>query len=66
MIHTVYIDDSSTKGRRLLQHLQKEQDVVRFKKPENVDIIDGYMTSTKFRLTVKQGLISKLKSNGCL
>ena len=66
MIHTVYIDDSSTKGKKLLHNLQKERDVVRFEKPVNVDILNGYITGTEFRASVKQGLISKLKTNGRL
>jgi hypothetical protein len=66
MIHTVYIDDSSAKGKKLLHNLQKEKEVVRFDKPINVDILNGYMKSSEFRTTVKQGLIKKLKSNGCL
>ena len=66
MIHTVYIDDSSIKGKKLLHNLQKEREVVRFDKPVNVDILNGYMTGSEFRATVKQGLINKLKSNGRL
>ena len=66
MIHTVYIDDSSTKGKKLLDNLHKEREVVRFEKPINVDILNGYMTGPEFRATVKQGLINKLKSNGHL
>ena len=66
MIHTVYIDDSSTKGKKLLHNLQKEREVVRFEKPANVDLLSGYVTGSEFRVTVKQGLINKLKSNGRL
>jgi hypothetical protein len=66
MIHTVYIDDSSTKGRKLLHNLQKEREVVRFEKPTGADILNGYMTSSEFRASVKQDLVSKLKTNGCL
>ena len=66
MIHTVYIDDSSPKGKKLLLYLQKEIEVVRFDKPITVDILNGYMTGSEFRVAVKQGLISKLKSNGHL
>ena len=66
MIHTVYIDDSSTKGKKLLHNLQKESEVVRFEKPINVDILNGYMNGPEYRASVKQGLINKLKSNGRL
>jgi hypothetical protein len=66
MIHTVYIDDSSTKGKKLLHTLQKESEVVRFEKPLNVDILNGYMNGPEYRESVKQGLINKLKSNGRL
>jgi len=66
MIHTVYIDDSSKKGKKLLHDLQKEKEIVHFEKPISFDIQNDYMTSSEFRTSVKQGLISKLKSNGCL
>ena len=66
MIHTVYIDDSSTKGKKLIHALQKESEVVRFEKPLNVDILNGYMNGPEYRESVKQGLINKLKSNGRL
>jgi hypothetical protein len=66
MIHTVYIDDSSTKGKKLLHTLQKESEVVRFEKPLNVDILNGYMNGPEYRESVKQGLINELKSNGRL
>jgi hypothetical protein len=66
MIHTVYIDDSSTKGKKLLHTLQKEQEIVRFEKPVGVDNLNGYMTGSAFRTAVKQGLVSKLKLNGRL
>jgi hypothetical protein len=66
MIHTVYIDDSSAKGKELLHNLQKERGIVRFEKPINFDALDGYMTGSEFRATVKQGLINKLKSSGHL
>ena len=64
MIHTVYIDDSSTKGEKLLHNLQKENEVVRFEKPLKVEILNGYMEGPEFRASVKQGLINKLKANG--
>lgn len=66
MIHTVYIDDSTTKGKKILHNLQKAREIVRFEKPIIVDIQNGYMTSPEFRTSVKQGLINKLKSNGRL
>ena len=66
MIHTVYIDDSTNKGKKLLHTLQKECEVVRFEKPLNVDILNGYMNGPEYRASVKQGLINKLKSKGRL
>jgi hypothetical protein len=66
MIHTVYIDDSSTKGKKLLHNLQKEKDVVRFEKSINDEILNDYMTGSEFRASVKHGLINKLKTNGRL
>jgi hypothetical protein len=66
MIHTVYIDDSTKRGKKLLHILQNEQEIVRFEKPLNVEIKDGYITSSEFRASVKQELINKLKSNGSL
>ena len=66
MIHTVFIDDSSAKGKKLLLNLHKEKDVVRFERPLNSEIINGYITGSEFRESVKQGLINKLKSDGRL
>ena len=66
MIHTVYIDDSTIKGKKLLHSLQKKVDVVRFEVPSKNDLQNGYMTSTEFRTSVKNGLIDKLKANGRL
>jgi hypothetical protein len=67
MIHTVYIDDSTLKGRTLLKELQKETKVVRFDNPIESGILpDGYKTSAEFRKVVKQELKSKLMANGYL
>ena len=67
MIHTVYIDDSSAKGKTILHNLQKEKSIVSFEKPSiDVEVTEEYMTSSRFRAEVKQGLIDKLKSNGRL
>jgi len=67
MIHTVYIDDSTLKGKVILKELQKETKVVRFDNPIERGVLpDGYMTSTDFRFQVKQGLKDKLKSDGYL
>ena len=65
MIHTVYIDDSTPKGRVILKELQKESKIVRFDNPIERGILpDGYKTSNDFRIAVKQGLRTKLKANG--
>ena len=67
MIHTVYIDDSSNKGKGLLLNLQKERDVVRFENQDDVNHIpNGYISSNDFRASVKEGLVKKLKANGRL
>ena len=67
MIHTVYIDDSTLKGRVILRELQNEKEGVRFLNPEDEGVVpEGYMTSTDFRSAVKQGLKDKLKANGRL
>jgi hypothetical protein len=66
MIHTVPIDDSSTTGKKLLHDLQKEGEVGCFEKPLKVEILNGYMEGPEFRASVKQGLVNKLKANGCL
>jgi hypothetical protein len=66
MIHTVYIDDSSVKGKKLLHILQNEKEIVHFEKPISDEFQDGYMTSSEFRTSVKQGLVNKLKLNGRL
>jgi hypothetical protein len=67
MIHTVYIDDSSTKGKEILRNLRKEKSVVSFDKPMiETKIAEGYMTSSSFRAEVKQGLADKLKADGRL
>jgi hypothetical protein len=67
MIHTVYIDDSTRKGKDILKELQKETKVVRFDNPIEKGILpEGYKTSADFRIAVKQGLKAKLKSNGYL
>ena len=66
MIHTVHIDDGSTKGNKLLHNLQKEGEVVCFEKPLKVEILNGYMKGPEFRASVKHGVINKLKANGRL
>jgi len=66
MLHTVYIEDSSTKGKKLPHNLQKEGEVVHYEKPLKVEILKGYMEGPEFRASVKQGLIDKFKANGCL
>ena len=66
MIHTVYIDDSTNKGKQLLEKLKKEQDIVYFTSPESIEIQDKHLTSSEFRKSVKSGLIKKLQSNGYL
>lgn len=66
MIHTVYIDDSSVKGKKLIHILQKEREIVRFENPVSDESQEDYMTSSEFRTSVKQGLINKLKINGRL
>lgn len=65
MIHTVYIDDSTQKGKVILSALRKETGSVRFDNPvESPAVPDGYMTSTDFRSAVKQGLKDKLAADG--
>jgi hypothetical protein len=65
MIHTVYIDDSTPKGKVILSALRKETGTVRFDNPVESPVVpDGYMTSTDFRIAVKQGLRDKLTADG--
>ncbi len=66
MIHTIYLDDSTPKGRELLQNLLKESDVVYLKKPLQMEDKSGYLSSGEFRTTVKAGLIERLKKDGRL
>jgi hypothetical protein len=66
MIHTIYIDDNTPKGKELLDRLQKESDVVCFEKPVSNIIVNGYVHGSEFRASVKEGLVNKLKANGRL
>jgi len=67
MIHTIHIDDSTLKGKRIIKELQKEPKVVHFDNPTFTNTLpDGYMSSANFRVAVKRGLKVKLKENGYL
>ncbi len=67
MIHTIHIDDSTLKGKRIIKELQKETKIVHFVNPTLTnDLPDGYISGANFRNAVKQGLKNKLKENGYL
>jgi hypothetical protein len=50
MEHTVYLDDATATGRRMLKELRRYRRGIRFEKTEvNGVAPEGYMTSEEFR-----------------
>jgi hypothetical protein len=50
MVHTVYLDDTTINGRKLLKDLRRYKKGVQFESPAASGIApEGYMTSEEFR-----------------
>jgi hypothetical protein len=50
MIHTVYLDDATVNGRKLLKELRRYKKGIRFDNPVTNGVVpEGYMTGEKFR-----------------
>ncbi len=67
MIHTVKIDDSTPKTKKLISELRKCRKGVEFDNPAiSGNIPEGYMTSEEFRKGVKEDLRKLYKEHGLL
>jgi hypothetical protein len=67
MIHTVKIDDTTRNGKKIITDLRRYRKGVVFENPAQTGIVpEGYVTSEKFRKTVKENLLKKFTENGNL
>ncbi|MDR1610384.1 MAG: hypothetical protein LBS08_02615 [Candidatus Symbiothrix sp.] len=67
MIHTVYIDDATTAGKRFLRDFSRVRKGIIFENPAVTGKIpEGYMTRSEFVEGVMFELEKKLINNGCL
>jgi hypothetical protein len=67
MEHTVYLDDTTADGKKMLKELRRCRKGVRFEKPEaNSAAPDGYMTSEAFWKEADKRIIDVCKKYGIL
>jgi len=67
MIHTVYIDDTTTTGKRFMSENRRRRKGIEFANPAVTGIIpEGYMTGEECKRKVIDGLRKKLQENGYL
>jgi len=67
MIHTVYIDDTTSAGKRFMNENQRQHKGIEFANPAITGIIpDGYMTGDEFERRVKDELKRLYKEHGLL
>ncbi|MDR2498427.1 MAG: hypothetical protein LBD28_03190 [Tannerellaceae bacterium] len=65
MIHTVYLDDTTAEGQRLLKELSRCKEGVSFEKPPvEPSVPEGYMGLEEFRKSAKESLTQILKERG--
>jgi hypothetical protein len=65
MIHTVYLDDATINGRKLLKELRRYKKGIRFDNPATNGVVpEGYMTSEEFRREAKTSLTKILNEHG--
>ena len=68
MIHTVYIDDATSDGEKILRELRHYKKEVRFEEPttSNNSVLEGYMTSEDFWKEADRRIINVCKQYGVL
>jgi len=67
MIHTVYLDDTTINGKKLLKELHRYKKGIWFKGPsDNTILPEGYMTSEDFWKEADTRIISVCKQYGVL
>ncbi len=67
MIHTVYLDDSTTAGKRFIKELRRYKKGVRFENPGATGVPpEGYMTSEEFRKVAREDLDNICRKHGLL
>jgi hypothetical protein len=64
MVHTIYLDDTTVNGRKLLKELRRYKKGVQFKNIQTSAIMpEGYMTPEEFRVEAKASLIAILNEH---
>ncbi|MDR0836169.1 MAG: hypothetical protein LBN11_06280 [Tannerella sp.] len=67
MVHTVYLDDTTINGRKLLKELRRYKQGIQFENPAvNGVIPEGYMTLEEFRTEAKASLTKILNKHGII
>jgi hypothetical protein len=65
MVHTVYLDDTTINGRKLLKELRRYKKGVQFDNPVTNSVApQGYMTVEEFRTEAKTSLTKILNEHG--
>ncbi|MDR3235298.1 MAG: hypothetical protein LBT48_01025 [Prevotellaceae bacterium] len=65
MLHTVYLDDTTTNGKKLLKELRRYKKGVHFDAASaNTTITKEYMTIEEFRTEAKASLTKILNEHG--
>jgi hypothetical protein len=67
MLHTVYLDDTTINGRKMLRELRRYRKGVRFENfASNASAPEGYMTPEAFWKEADKRIIDICKSHGVL
>jgi hypothetical protein len=65
MLHTIYLDDATINGRKMLEYLRRHREGVQFGNPAaNNSAPEGYMTLEDFRKEAKASLTQILNEHG--
>jgi hypothetical protein len=67
MIHTVYIDDTTTVGKRFMNENRRRRKGIEFANPAVTGVIpEGYMTGEEFERRVKAELTELYRNHGLI
>jgi hypothetical protein len=67
MVHTVYVDDATTAGRRFMSDYRRKRKGIEFNNPAITGIVpEGYITGDEFWGYVKERVTKHYKENGLL
>ncbi|MDR0866465.1 MAG: hypothetical protein LBO74_16265 [Candidatus Symbiothrix sp.] len=65
MVHTVYLDDTTINGRKLLKELRRYKKGIQFENFATGSVVpEGYMTPEEFRTKAKTSLTKILNEHG--